>query len=137
MENEKPAHNFYNIHYSKGDGTIKKVCLAAESKDHAHRLADKRTKSEAMDVFEWDVRAIYKLRSNPPSDKMLVARPYRTFMGAIAILEHNLRSVRLPAIIGLERATKHRQNLALCDKQLAKLKRDVQDMYRNLGLKIK
>lgn len=124
----------YNVHIVWPDIEYEKICVTAFSKDDT--LNDMRVRS-AIHSGAYAYKVIGPLGVHKTTPKQLLAHQYRSCIGAACMLEKNIESTfsTIPQELGPLVRAKIAKGLAL--KQVAKVKRDIADMFKLMGLKIK
>lgn len=129
---------YYNVHFIGGHSLKCKITITALSKEDAKNTFENYAKVEGNGYgvpFEAKpTKVIGPLGMHPSTPKQQLAHQYRSCIGAACMLEKNIQSI---LINSLAIQIKAGQARILALKQVAKCKRDIADMFKLMGLKIK
>lgn len=126
--------NHFNVHLAWPDKQYEKLCVTALSKDDA--ICDTRIKQSIL-AGAYPVKVTGPLGVHLRTPKQHMAGTYAWVLGNITSAQATLnrQALKYPTINAnfdkIDRAK------ALVDAQFAKLQRDIKDLFRTAGLKVK
>lgn len=128
----------YNVHLIWPDKHIEKLCASALSKEDVY-FDTSVTRAIAAGAYPYKV--IGPLGTHKRTDKQKMATHYRSCIGTACMLEKNL-TLAINAVNPIDynnrdKLDKVRNARSLALKQVYKVKRDIADMFKLMGLKIK
>ena len=132
----------FNVHWEAQNGHKGKTCVTAFDKHDAKAVAENRMKVDNNNGFPFEgkvLKVIGPLGQQVQTPKRKLAMQYRSCIGAAAMARFNINHV--PILELHQNDTKHWEKCvrakALAVSQAAKLQRDIVDLFKLLGLKIK
>jgi len=132
---------YFNVHWETYNGLKGKRCVTALSKNDARTVAENFMKMDNDNGFPFEgkvIKVIGPLGVNPPTPKQLLGRKYGFIIGGIKGAQRMFAQANTDLIIGAgSNAVKCEKGRILVDAQFAKLKRDIRDVFKLAGLKVK
>jgi hypothetical protein len=126
----------YNVHYETPKGLRKRYCIEAINKADASRMFENKVRFDNDDgFFDCKVVKVIELKDRIRTAKQILATHYRACIGSAAMLEKAISSI--PFIYKAEEDIRLVRDRGLALQNLAKVKRDIADLFRRFGLKIK
>lgn len=135
METNEVKWQFFNVHLAWPDQHFEKLCVSALSKRDA--LLDPKIR-DTINAGAYPVKVIGPLGQKESTHKQKLAHHYRWILGNITSASATLsRTKFLDDKMAVKDALKIPNAVALAQSQFAKLQRDVRDLFKLAGLKIK
>lgn len=129
----------FNVHWEAQNGHKGKTCITALSKEDAKATAENYMKADTANGFPFEgkvLKVVGPLGVHPRTEKQKQATQYRTCIGAIAMAQFNVQHIS-GQINDAKQIHKIRMLQAAALKSLLNAKRDVADIFKIYGLKIK
>lgn len=134
----------FNVHWKTPSGRTGKTNLTALSKQHAKDVFENLTRMDSnvnSDRYPFEAKAVKvigPLGVHKTTDKQKLAQRYGYLMGSIKGAKTSFRSLRDNAdLFRVIANPKIGRAVAMVDLQFSKLERDLRDLFRLAGLKIK